>query len=348
MPLIDSFGRRIEYLRMSVTDKCDLRCVYCMPPSGVALRSHDEVLRNEEFARVARVAVGLGITKIRVTGGEPLVRRGIVDLVREIAAIPGLRDLAMTTNGQRLDVLAGDLVRAGLRRVNVSLDSMRPDTYSNITRGGDLARVISGIAAAERSELVPIRLNVVVLGGVNDGEIEDFARLTFAKPWDVRFIEAMPFAGRLRQVESRHVPIAEVRARVAALARHGLERLPTPGGENSSDWQWPGGHGGLSMGPADYARLPGAVGRVGFIGYSGHEEGFCSMCNRLRITCDGKVRPCLVERRSVDLRGPLRGGASDEELAEVIVSAVRAKPAGRNVTPGGHAEVADSMNQVGG
>ncbi len=355
--LCDRFGRRITYLRVSVTDKCNLRCVYCMPEEGVTPRSHEEILRLEEIWRIVRVAAGLGIDRVRLTGGEPLVRKGIVDLVRMIASIPGVRDLSITTNATLLARHAHDLALAGLRRVNISLDSLRPEVYARITRCGDIRSALEGLEAVESAGLHPVKLNAVVVRGVNDGEIEDLARLTLEHAWDVRFIEFMPFwdnGGRLGP--SHVVPIEEIRERVAALgarvaadgavcsaahpaarpAAHPAKdslahptqhlagclapvRTTDPDGREAAE-----DASAVGVGPASYVQFPGAMGRVGFISREG--DGFCVRCNRVRLTADGKLLPCLLSDLAVDLRGPLRAGADDDEIAALIREAVAMKP----------------------
>ncbi|MCR4401376.1 MAG: GTP 3',8-cyclase MoaA [Firmicutes bacterium] len=328
--LYDGYGRRITYLRVSVTDKCNLRCVYCMPEEGVEPRRHHDLLRLEEISRVIRVAARLGIEKVRITGGEPLVRKGLPDLVRMIASITEIRDLSMTTNGTLLAGFARDLVASGLKRVNISLDTLKPDVYSKMTRCGDIQGVFAGIAAAETAGLLPIRLNAVVVRGMNDGEIEDLARLTLEHAWDVRFIELMPFWGNGGRFERAHVvPVEEIRERVRALGAlpEASSALPAP--------EWSRAAGALSSeaapaaddcaGPASYMRLPGAAGRVGFISREG--DGFCVRCNRLRLTAEGKLMPCLLSDLAVDLRAPLRAGADDDAIASLIRKAVSLKPA---------------------
>ncbi|MGE5592802.1 MAG: GTP 3',8-cyclase MoaA [Betaproteobacteria bacterium] len=347
--LVDNFGRRITYLRVSVTDRCNLRCVYCMPEDGVKPRSHHEILRLEEIARVVRIATALGIEKVRITGGEPLVRKGLVELVRMIAAIPGLRDFAMTTNGTFLHDHAAELAAAGLKRVNISLDTLKPDVYSRITRRGDIRAALDGIAAAEAAGLRPIRLNAVVVRGVNDWEIEDLARLTLEHAWDVRFIELMPFWGNGGSLGLSHVvSIEEVRERVKAIAHGGASvACQAPGSAVAASR--PGLEAGES-GPATYLQLPAALGRVGFISREG--DGFCVRCNRLRLTADGKLLPCLLARSGVDLRGPLRDGADDGVIAGLIRKAVSMKPesgaARASVMGDGASSPSPSLCEIGG
>lgn len=308
--LVDACGRAITYLRVSVTDRCNLRCVYCMPEEGVALRSHAEILRYEEIERVVRVAVEMGVMHVRLTGGEPLVRAGIADLVRLLTAIPGLDDLAMTTNGTRLAEFAAPLAQAGLRRVNVSLDTLRPERFHTMTRRGNLADVLQGLVAARVAGLSPIKLNVVVVKGINDDEVVDFARRTLDEGWHVRFIEVMPL-GESANAGEEYVPSQEIRRRIEA-ALGPLEPTELAG-----------------SGPARYVRLAGAAGTIGFI--SPLSEHFCSACNRLRLTADGKLMPCLFSDLELDLRTPLRAGADDAALRNLFLQALAIKPRGHRL-----------------
>jgi len=307
VPYQDDFGRVINYLRVSVTDRCNLRCVYCMPAQGVPKRSHSEILRYEEFALIIEAAAEMGISKVRITGGEPLVRAGLTDFVRLIAAIPGIRDLSLTTNGILLAQHAAGLAAAGLHRVNISLDTLHADRFQQITRGGRLDDVYAGIAAAQAAGLEPIKLNVVVLRGLNDDEIVDFARQSIFCNWNVRFIEFMPVGAEVGWHSSNLVPIPEMRERIEAA----LGRLDPVGG--------PAGNG-----PARYYYVPGSLGTIGFIGAL--SEHFCGACNRLRLTADGRLRSCLMSDQEIDLREPLRNGAERDELRLLLEKAIRQKP----------------------
>jgi len=328
MACLDSFNRPISYLRVSVTDRCNLRCVYCMPAEGVPWRPHEEILRYEEIETVVRAAAELGISKIRLTGGEPLVRKGLVDLVAMIARIPGIDDLAMTTNGTLLARHAEELKAAGLKRVNVSLDTLRPERFRRITRLGELSDTLEGIAAAKEAGLVPVKINVVVIRGLNDDEVVDFARLTYAPDWHVRFIEVMPLGDNADWAGNGYVPMGEVRERIE---RELGELIPARLGDNG--------------GPARYYRLPGAQGTVGFI--TPISEHFCYRCNRLRLTADGKLRPCLLSDYELDLRTPLRQGATIEDIKRLIVEAVRAKPE-RHHLDEGLSPQGRAMSEIGG
>ncbi len=328
MPCLDNFNRPISYLRVSVTDRCNLRCVYCMPSQGIPWRPHDEILRYEEIETVVRAAAELGINKVRLTGGEPLVRQGIVNLVAMLSRIPGVDDLAMTTNGTLLARYAEELKAAGLKRVNVSLDTLRPERFRTITRLGELSDTIEGIAAAKEAGLLPVKINTVVIRGLNDDEVVDFARLTRAADWHVRFIEVMPLGNNADWAGNGYVSMSEVRERIERKLGELIPAKP-----------------GIGGGPARYYRLPGAQGTIGFI--TPISEHFCYQCNRLRLTADGKLRPCLLSDYEIDLRTPLRQGATVEEIKRLIIEAVRAKPErhhlSEHIIPQGRA-----MSQIGG
>jgi len=301
--LSDSFQRPIDYLRISVTDRCNLRCIYCMPAEGINLLSHEDVLSYEEIYQVATAAAELGIKKVRITGGEPLVRIDLSSLIRMLAQIDAIDDIALTTNGILLAQYADELKAAGLRRVNISLDTLKPDKFRLITRGGDLDGVLEGIEAAGTAGLNPIKINVVVMAGSNDNELTDFARKTVDEGWNVRFIEHMPFNSEM--ASSSFVSVNEIRERLASLGE--LEPCTFKGN-----------------GPAKYYRLPQAKGTIGFI--TPVSEHFCFHCNRLRLTADGRLRPCLLSEQEIDLRQPLRQGISAEELKKLIKRAVESKP----------------------
>ncbi len=297
----DSFQRPINYLRISVTDRCNLRCVY------------GDILTYEEIHTVARVAAQLGINKIRITGGEPLVRTGVADLVKMLAGIDTIDDISLTTNGILLAQHAVELKKAGLRRVNISLDTLRPERFRRITRCGELEDTLRGIKAAHTAGLEPVKINMVVMAGVNDDELPDFARKTINNGWHVRFIEHMPVNGE-EPIATRLFAVSEMRKRIESLGA--LE-----------PWKLDVGNG-----PAKYFRLPGANGTIGFI--TPVTEHFCYQCNRLRLTADGKLRPCLLSEEEVDLREPLRRGASTEDLKELIEQAVARKPQSHHLAEG--------------
>ncbi|HEY1017339.1 MAG TPA: GTP 3',8-cyclase MoaA [Herpetosiphonaceae bacterium] len=325
-PALDSYGRRINYLRVSLTDRCNFRCFYCMPEHGLQFAPPAEFLSNDELRRVIRVMAGAGFEKIRLTGGEPTLRKDLVGLVRDIAATPGITDVSMTTNGLRLDRLAAPLAEAGLKRVNVSIDSLDADKFRRITRGGDLARVWAGIEAAEAAGLAPLKLNCVVVRGYNDDEIVELARLTVDRPWQMRFIEVMPLVGVAGVADGGVVPSAELIAKIEAA--EGLE--------------WVGWFG---ADPARTYRIPGAKGTLGFI--SSVSDPFCSTCNRMRLTADGKLHLCLLRDNELDLRGPLRAGIDDAGLEALVREAVFAKPWGHGL-PDGVRPTLRGMSQLGG
>jgi cyclic pyranopterin phosphate synthase len=322
----DSFQRPINYLRISVTDRCNLRCIYCMPEEGVTLMSHRDILSYEEIYTVAKVAAGLGINKIRLTGGEPLVRLGLADLVKMLAGIDTIDDISLTTNGILLAQHAAELKKAGLRRVNVSLDTLKPERFGQITRCGKLEDTLEGIAAAHAAGLDPVKINMVVMAGINDDELTDFATKTIDDGWHVRFIEHMPVNGD-EPAFTRLFSVKEMRKRIETLGK--LE-----------PWKVEVGNG-----PAKYFRLPGAKGTIGFI--TPVTEHFCYQCNRIRLTADGKLRPCLLSEEEIDLREPLRSGASPDELKRLIEKAIAGKPESHHLAEG-KKQKGRPFSQVGG
>lgn len=326
--LTDRFGRRIEYLRISVTDRCNLRCLYCFPSSPCPFRSREEILRAEEILRLAGVLAGLGVTRFRITGGEPLVRKGLVQLVEGLSRLPGVEDLGMSTNGTLLAEHAFALKEAGLRRVNVSLDSLDAATFSRITHCGRWRDVWRGIWTALEVGLSPVKLNVVLLKGVNEADIPRFARWTRAHPLHVRFIELMPHGNGGLDHASHFLSLGEARAACESLAP--LEPAPDVAG----------------AGPAVNLRYPGAKGTVGFIGAL--TCNFCSRCNRMRLSADGFLRPCLDNSTGVNLRDPLRAGASSGELEGLIREAVAMKPESHTMRIGSGRMDWEPMCAVGG
>lgn len=324
---LDRFGRNIHYLRISLTDHCNLRCVYCMP-EDMTFRPNAELLQDDELLRLVNVFARLGFDKIRLTGGEPTVRANVVKLVRQMAAVPGIQSLSMTTNGVLLEKLARPLKEAGLQRVNVSLDTVDPERFRRITRWGKLEQVWAGIRAAEEAGLTPVKINAVVVRGFNDGDVTDLARLTLEHAWQVRFIEMMPFGGDTAFQQQQVVSDAEIRARIEAE----LGPLELQGG-------------GRLDGEARIYRLPGAPGELGFI--SSVTLPFCASCSRARLTADGKLRLCLLRDKELDLLTPLRQGATDEELRQLVVAGIWVKPWGHGLADG---EVATNrvMSEIGG
>lgn len=325
MRLVDNCGRKINYLRLSVTDRCNMRCSYCMPETGVPKINHQDVLSYEHLLSLSRQAVAMGIEKIRITGGEPLVRKGLVEFLAELSRVPGLQQLVLTTNGMLLDRMAVDLKRAGVQRLNISLDSLRPEVFARITRRGDLSRVIKGIAAAEKAGF-PIKVNMVVMRGVNDTELIDFASLTLEKPYAVRFIEYMPVI-KDEGWQSHVLSGAEI---IHRLEDHFAFTPVVTGG---------------SAGPAREYKINGSCGTIGVITpLSGH---FCLDCNRIRITASGKVRNCLFSDREYDLK-PVLSSGDPAAIQAVLRDQVMAKPASHDLTPTSSSHSPFTMAQIGG
>ncbi len=341
----DRYGRTIDYLRISLTDRCNLRCVYCMPEEGVEFRPHEEMLSFEEIERFAECAVRHGITKIRLTGGEPLVRKGVVDHIRRLREITGLEAIALTTNGTLLPKYAQELADAGLTRVNISLDTLDPEVYSSITRGGKLEDALAGLEAAFDVGFDPVKLNVVVVRSLEQ-DLAAFARMSIGWPLHVRFIEYMPVggdadegsgcagdsAGGQHWTRADHVPSDEILAIISESAeKEGLGALEAVGAGAA-----PGG-----WGPAKYYRFPGGLGTVGVISPLSHH--FCGECNRLRLTADGRVRTCLFSDDELDARTVLRTG-SQADLDKLIEDALLAKPESHEDRIG----TSRGMSQIGG
>lgn len=326
----DSFGREIKYMRISLTDKCNYRCKYCMPSEGIPDIGHDKILRYEDIERIARAAVDLGISKFRLTGGEPLVRKGVVDFVRKMKNIEGLRELTMTTNGSLLADMAEDLAAAGLDRVNISLDTLRYSRFKEITRGGEIDDVVAGINAAVNAGLTPVKINVVVMKGFNDDEILDFLQLTFQHDYEIRFIEMMPFKGN-DSCEYHFMSNNEIREKMPAL------RPVTSHEENS--------------GVTQLYKYPAARGRIGFI--SAISDGFCETCNKVRVTSDGKLKTCLHTNSEYDLKRALAIYEKDGEEAgkqamiNALSEAILAKEEGHTLQIGEPA-IERNMNRIGG
>ena len=326
--LADSWGREIKSLRVSVTDKCNFRCRYCMPAEGLEWLPRDEVLSFEEITRVVRVMTAMGVEEIRLTGGEPLVRRDMPDLVRMVAATPGVGDLSLTTNGVLLDRLAGPLVEAGLHRINVSLDTLAHTRFAELTRRDALDRVLRGLEEAERyPELRPIKVNCVGIRGFTETEVPALAALARRKPYIVRFIEFMPLDADGGWRADEVLSGAEIRALIEE--HWPLEELPAKPSSTARRFRFADG-----------------AGEVGFV--NPVSEPFCSSCDRIRLTADGQLRTCLFSRREWDLKMPLRSGASDEELGELIRFAVRHKELKHRVNEPGFVRASRSMSQIGG
>ncbi len=324
--IVDSYHRRINYMRISVTDRCDLCCIYCTTQSLPHLL-HADILRYEEIHRVVQAAAGLGVKKIRLTGGEPLARLHLSNLVELLSQVDGIDEVSLTTNGILLDKYAAELKAVGLKRVNISLDTFKADRFQRITGSDRLKDVLRGIEAAKKAELNPVKINMVVLRGINDDEILDFARRTIDDGWHVRFIEHMPFVSS-GDKDDRLVAVGEIMATIQESLGELTPCCPTSGN-----------------GPARYYQLPQARGTIGFIGAI--TDCFCAECNRFRLTADGKLRPCLLDDDEIDIRRPLRRGASIEELAQLIQEAAALKRGqhrlGEEIIPGKR-----SMRQIGG
>ncbi len=326
MSLVDAYGRKINYLRLSITDRCNLRCRYCMPEEGVSKLKHEDILNYEEILMLANASVQIGIEKIRVTGGEPLVRNGIIDLLKSLSQINGLRQLVLTTNGILLKDMAEDLMRAGVQRLNISLDSLKKDTFRQITRCGDLDKVLDGIKFAEKLGF-PIKINVVAMRGINDDEFVDFASLTLDRPFAVRFIEYMPTA-KENDWQSLVISGDEILERIKKQYRLG-----------------PVVAKGALSGPSQDYKIEGSIGTIGIITpISGH---FCNECNRIRVTSSGTARSCLFDHLEYDLKPMLKSGDMDA-LKEMLRSIVLNKPRKHMVTSEDSVHNPFNMSKVGG
>ncbi len=327
--MVDSYGREINYLRISVIDRCNLRCLYCMPEEGIddKLR-HTSILSLEDIARLVEISTSVGVRKIRLTGGEPLVRRNIAQLIEYIADLGLIDDIAITTNGILFDKMAKDLKKAGLNRANFSLDSLEPEKFKYITRVGDVNLVKKAIFKALELNMKPVKINTVVIKGFNDNEILSLAKLAYDYPIHVRFIEFMPIGNLLYWKKERMLSSAAVKNIVEA-----EYQLEAPG-------YIPGN------GPAKYFNLQGGQGSVGFI--SPMSNHFCHECNRIRMTADGKLRGCLYDKKEIDLRYPLESGANDEELRQLFLKTIAEKPSRHHMNSGWGTANKRKMYQIGG
>lgn len=318
--MLDSYGRSINYLRISITDLCNLRCRYCMTDKGVIKKEFEEILTLEEIEKITKEFVKLGINKIRITGGEPLVRKGILKLIREIGSLKEVKDFAMTTNGTMLKKYAKELKNAGLNRVNISLDTLNPKKYSHITRGGDIKNVLEGIEEAKKVGLTPIKLNVVLIKGFNEDEIEDFVNLTRDENIDVRFIELMPIGQVCQWSLNRYLSNNTVLEKCSY-----LERIESA--DKSS--------------PAVYYKLKNSKGRVGLINPISCK--FCSNCNRMRLTADGKIKACLHSDEEIDIMKYLR---QDMDISGILKNIIKDKPKEHNLEDGSY--IKRNMMAIGG
>ncbi len=329
MALIDPHRRKIDYLRISVTDRCNLACVYCKPRAEMKLLEHRDILTYEEILRLVAVAVPLGISRVRITGGEPLIRRGVVNFLTALGRIRGIEDISLTTNGVLLEKMTGVLAEAGKPRLNISLDSLKPEKFHRITGYDVWDAVWSGIHLAEEAGFFPIKLNMVPVRGLNDDEIADFARLTLERRLHVRFIEFMPIGAKDRWSRDACVSSDEVRSLI--------EREHGPLAPFTSS---------ASAGPSANYQIPGARGVIGFI--SPITRHFCASCRRLRLTADGKIRPCLLSDTEIDVKTPLRGGCDDAEIERLLRIALEIKPARHYIAENGAGCFQRTMSKIGG
>lgn len=335
--LVDSFRRKITYLRVSITDRCNYRCTYCKPEEQFKFIPHEEILRYEEIVEIIEEAVGLGITKVRITGGEPLVRKGIVDFIKKLKRIEKLEDISLTTNGCFLAGYAEELKAAGLNRVNISLDSLQKNKYRKITRGGNLERVLKGIDSALKAGLLPIKINTVLIKGINDDEVEDFVRLTLERPLNIRFIELMPSGEKVTDnYEGKFISVLEIKESLAK--KYSFNPINTSSGN----------------GPAKYYEIEGGKGTIGFI--TALSQHFCQFCNRIRLTSDGKIRPCLFFNQEIDLKKAIREVENTENkqilrrkvIRDKIEMAVKLKPKGHKIKEGISNNLSFKMSRIGG
>ena len=325
--LIDKYDRHLNYLRISITDRCNLKCMYCMPPGFIPRLSHNEILRYEEIIRIIKVGIFLGISKVRITGGEPLIRKGVYDFLEQLSRMDGLRDIALTTNGVSLKDNIEKVKTAGIKRINISIDTLSRKKYKQITGYDRFDQVWEGIELAHKNGFDPIKLNMVALSGVNDDELADFARLSLSYPFHIRFIEYMPI-GKSRMNSSPLLLVPEIKKRISTVGK----LIPV---KNS-----------INDGPAERYKFEGAKGEIGFIGALSHH--FCNRCNRLRLTASGQLRPCLLSDHYEDLKSPIRNGCSDEELAEIFLAALQHKPSDHNLSISNQTEVSGQMSSIGG
>jgi cyclic pyranopterin phosphate synthase len=327
-PLRDTFNRPITYLRISVTDRCNLRCVYCMPEAGLAWIPKPEILTYEELARIVQAGASVGLRSVRLTGGEPLIRRDLERLVEMLSRIAGIDDVSLSTNGLLLAERARGLRAAGLRRVNLSLDTLREDRFAAIARRPGLDRVLRAIEASIEAGLAPLKVNCVVMRGQNDDELADFAELTRHRPLFVRFIEVMPVAENVGMQPDAYMSSDEILERLRRV--DSLEPVGGPGGN----------------GPARYFAYPGAAGAIGVISPLSHD--YCERCNRVRLSADGRLRLCLFGDHHIDLRSPVRAGASKEEIAAIFSGAMLIKPERHHLEVGKLASAMRAFSEIGG
>ena len=335
--LIDNFGREISYLRVSITDRCNYRCIYCQSEKKFEFIPHQEILRFEEIVEIVQEAANLEITKVRITGGEPLVRKGVVDFIRKLREIKKLEDISLTTNGFFLSEYAGKLKAAGLNRVNISLDSLQEEKYKRITRGGSLEKVLKGIDSALKAELLPIKINTVLIRGINDDEVEDFVRLTLGRPLNIRFIEFMPSGEEvINEFENKFISVQEIKEKLIK------KYLLNPIKINTAN------------GPAKYYQIKGGQGTIGFI--TALSQHFCKTCNRIRLTSEGKLRPCLFSNKEIDIKKAIRKLPRDKDqrflrkeiIRDKLKEAVKIKPEGHKLNIKNQENLSFHMSRIGG
>lgn len=324
---LDAYGRRMSYLRISLTDRCNFRCVYCMPATGMIFQPREELLTDEELLRAVGLAAKIGFTKLRLTGGEPTIRPHLTELIREMKRFPGIQEISMTTNALLLSRKAAEYKAAGLDRINVSLDTLDPVKFKLMTRGGRLDLVWAGLEAADEVGLTPIKINAVVIKDQNEHEVADLARLTLDRDWQVRFLEMMPMEGVGAVYDESLVTSQQTQDRLESVFGP-LEPINAPAGDPARVW-----------------KIAGAKGTIGFI--SPITEPFCSDCNRVRLTADGKLRLCLLRNDEVDLRDKMRAGATDDELERELLGGIWRKPWGHGIAEGDR-NIGRGMSQIGG
>jgi cyclic pyranopterin phosphate synthase len=336
--LIDNFGREISYLRVSITDRCNYRCIYCQPERQFEFIPHEEILRYEEIVEIVQEAVELGITKVRITGGEPLVREGIVDFIRQLKKIDKLEDISLTTNGFFLSEYAEKLKAAGLNRVNISLDSLQEEKYRRIARAGSLKKVLKGIDSAFKAGLLPIKINTVVMKGINDDEIDDFVKLALLRPLNIRFIELMPSGEEvIKEFKNKFISVQKIKEKL--IKKYLLRPIKIS----------------TSNGPAKYFQIEGGKGTVGFI--NALSQHFCKTCNRIRLTSEGKLRPCLFSNKEIDIKSEIRNSEKlntsipylrKKLIQEKIIEAVKLKPASHQLNAKVKNNISFQMSKIGG
>jgi cyclic pyranopterin phosphate synthase len=333
--LIDNFGREISYLRVSITDRCNYRCIYCKPEEQFEFIPHEEILRYEEIVEIIEESVNLGVTKVRITGGEPLARKGVVDFIKKLREIKKLEDISLTTNGFFLSEYAEKLKDAGLNRVNISLDSLQEEKYKRITRGGSLEKALKGIDSALKAGLLPIKINTVLIRGINDDEVEDFVRLTLGRPLNIRFIEFMPSGEVLKDnYRDKFISVLEIKESLAE--KYSFKPIDINSGN----------------GPAKYYQIKGGQGTIGFI--TALSQHFCKTCNRIRLTSEGKLRPCLFSNMEVDIKQAIRNAKTDDKIIRSkiirnnIVEAISIKTEGHKLNEKFSNRDSFKMSKIGG